>query len=235
MIHAEWYHKAMNPLDYLQLQLKLEGKGVIDGKFLRRVEVVPDEETPLMMIAQLADKNLVAYFDETLQTELLQELTKGLSTVSFPRIDALTTTLRARNISFEMGHYKTYFFPEAYASFKDEEAICYSKRDPKVKEFGFDGFAESVYAIEQDDKIVSACVSTRENNFCGEAWVYTDSKYRNQGLAQRVVGAWSKNLLSTGKVPFYSHKIQNDASAILAKRLGLQSVFEEIVISYTNV
>src|SRR4030095_15359627 len=124
-----------------------------------------------------------------------------------------------------------YIFPDAYMTFRDEAAKRYSKHDPKVKIFGFDSFAESVYAIERNDKIVSACVSTRENSFCGEAWVYTDSEYRHQGLAQKVISAWAMNLISAGKVPFYSHKIQNNASANLAKRLGLHAVFEEIVIS----
>ena len=95
-------------------------------------------------------------------------------------------------------------------------------------------FAESVYAVERDDKIISACVSTRENDFCGEAWVYTDTSYRHQGYAQKVVGAWATSLISAGKVPFYSHKIQNVASANLAKCLGLKPVFEEIVFTSTG-
>ena len=109
--------------------------------------------------------------------------------------------------------------------------MCSSKHDPKIKTFGFDGFAENVYAIEQDDNIVSACVSTRENEQCAEAWVYTDPAFRNQGLAQRVVNAWAGSLIAVGKVPFYSHNIENTASATLASKLGLLPVFEEIAIT----
>lgn len=224
----------MNPLDYLHLQLRLEGKEIIGDNLLRQVEVVPDEEVPLMLIAQLANENFVTYFDEDLELELRTELTKQVSKFTFPNVDPLSAFLQSGNITFEVGYYKTYIFPESYTSFKDETAKCYSKHDPKVQAFGFDGFAESVYAIEPDDKIVSACVSTRENNSCGEAWVYTDPEYRNLGLAQKVVGAWAMSLISVGKVPFYSHKIQNIASANLAKHLELRPVFEEIVISYTN-
>jgi len=224
----------MNPLDYLRLQLRLEGKEIISQNLLRQVEVVPDEEVPLMLIAQLADQNLVYYFDEDLQIELREESTKRISEITFPNIDALATLLQSRNIPFEIGYYKTYIFPEQYASFKDETVNCYSKHDPKTQDFGFDGLAEQVYAMEQAGKIVSACVSTRENELCGEAWVYTDPEYGHQGFAQKVVSAWAISLISARKVPFYSHKIQNIASANLAKRLGLESVFEEIVISYTN-
>lgn len=223
----------MNPLDALRLQLRLEGKEIVRDNLLRQVEVVPDEEVPLILIAELADKKLVAYFDEALPIELSEELTKQVPDITFPNIGPLSTVLQERNIFFEVGHYKTYIFPEGYAAFNDEVVACYSKHDPKVQVFGFDGFAESVFAMERDGKIVSACVSTRENDFCGEAWVYTDESYRHRGFAQKVVSAWAASLLLTGKIPFYSHQIQNNASAALAQRLRLQPVFEEIVISHT--
>ena len=221
----------MNPLDYLRLQLRLEGREIIGDNLLKQVEVVPDEEMPLFLIAQLADENLVAYFDEESPTELREALQTRLSNFSFPNIDTFSPFLQSRNISFEVGHYKTYIFPERYASFKNEAVARLSKHHSKVQDFGFDGFAESVFAIERDNKIVSACVSTRENNFCGEAWVYTDPEYRSQGFAQKVVGAWAASLLSAGKIPFYSHKTGNTASARLASKLKLQPVLEEISIT----
>jgi predicted GNAT family acetyltransferase len=91
-----------------------------------------------------------------------------------------------------------------------------------------------MFGIEKNGRIISSCVCARENAHCGEAWVYTDEDHRRQGLAQKVVSAWAASLLKNGKVPFYSHKIQNVASANLAKRLLLQPAFEEIVISYSN-
>jgi hypothetical protein len=224
----------MNPLEYLHLQLRLEGKEIIDGSLLRQIELVPDEKVPLLLIAQLADSNVIAYFDEALQAEFLEALRKQVSAINFPNIDPLCAVLQNRNIAFEAGHYKTYTFPESDTSFGDESVIRFSRQDPKVQAFGFDGLAEQVYGIERHGNIVSACVSTRENDFCGEAWVYTDPEHRRQGLAQKVVTAWANGLLSAGRVPFYSHKIQNDASANLAKRLGLKPLFEEIVISYSS-
>jgi hypothetical protein len=220
----------MNPLEYLRLQLRLEGKEIIDGNLLRQVEVLPDEDMPLMVIAQTINQNLVFYFDETLPTEIRQEMPKLVSGISFPSIDPLTSFLQRRHILFEFEHYKTYIFPEKYSSFKDTTVTHYSKHDPQIQ--GFD--AERVHVIEQNGKIVSTCVSSRENESCSEAWVYTIPKYRNRGYAQKVVGGWAKSAISEGKVPFYSHKIQNIASANLAKRLGLEPVFEEIVISYVS-
>ena len=107
--------------------------------------------------------------------------------------------------------------------------------DLQVQEFGFGDFTGHAYVIEREGKVVSACVSTRENARCGEAWVCTDPQYRHQGLARRVVGAWARDMLSAGKAPFYSHKIENIASAGLTKHLGLVPAFEEIVISYGDI
>src|SRR5262245_43880071 len=102
----------MNPLDYLRRQLRLEGKEIFDDSLLRQVEVVPDEEIPLLLIAQLADENLVAYFDEALSTELREPLQARLSNFTFPNVDTFSSFLQSRHISFEVGQYKTYIFPE---------------------------------------------------------------------------------------------------------------------------
>jgi predicted GNAT family acetyltransferase len=75
----------------------------------------------------------------------------------------------------------------------------------------------------------------REDKNCGEAWVYTDPQYRRKGLAKKVVSAWAYSLASMGKVPFYSHKIDNAASASLAGALQLQPVFEEISITQISM
>jgi hypothetical protein len=225
----------MNGIDYLHMQLRLEGKCPVGKDKLKQEEIVPDEEIPLMLIAQLADKQILAYYDEVLPSELQSELAKRIQGVTFPTIEPLLDVLKTENISFDIGHYKTYIFPSHFEGLSNGKVICLAKQDPKVHAFGFNSFSEQVHAIEWEGRIVSACVSTRENEFCGEAWVYTDPEFRNQGNAQKVVGVWAKSLITAGKVPFYSHKIQNIPSANLANRLGLQPAFEEIVISYVNV
>lgn len=218
----------MNPIDYLHLQLRLEGKIVIGGNLLRQVEEVPGEEMPLLLIAQFADGKNVAYVDEALDPDLQDELVRRAQCLQFPQIGPLLEFLTIENIPSEAGHYKTYLIP---APLSDEEVICLSREDPQVRAFGFGGFAEEVFVIERDGNLASACVSARENASCGEAWVFTDPGYRRQGLAQKAVSGWAKKLISTGKVPFYSHKMENNASASLARRLDLLPVFEEIVVA----
>jgi GNAT superfamily N-acetyltransferase len=217
----------MKPLAYLHLQMRLEGKGLVSPRLMKQIEVVPDEELPLMLLGYLANDELVTYYDQALPYDLQMEL--SAIGIKFPAVDPLLAVLRSHAISFEVGHYKTYVFP--ISATRVPEVLCLSKEDARVQAFGFDGFASEVYAIEQDGILVSACVSTRENEACGEAWVYTQPEYRKQGLAQKVVRAWAGSLLAAGKVPFYSHKIENSASASLAGKLGLQLVFEEIAIT----
>lgn len=190
---------------------------------------------PLLLLAYFPGGNRVAYFDETLEPGLQVELVRRIQNITFPQIDPLLDFIKEQNLQVETGHYKTYLFP-ALAEILDKEGVTsLSSEDPMIQAFGFGGFAERVYVIEQDRKIVSACVSARENDFCGEAWVFTEPAFRHHGMAQKVVGAWARHMIRTEKVPFYSHKIENTASAHLAARLRLEPVFEEIVISYMNV
>jgi RimJ/RimL family protein N-acetyltransferase len=219
----------MEPRAYLHLQLRLEGKQVFRECLLRQVEVVPDEEVPFLLIAKLANQKMVVYYDEAISSDLQKELAASISEVRFPNVDPLLDILEEHNFQYEVGHYKTYVFPSL--SGNDGEVLCLSKQDSRVRTFRFDGFAQHVYAVARNGRLVSACVSTRENDRCGEAWVYTDPNYRNQGFAQQVVRAWAGSLMEAGKIPFYSHKIENEASANLAHRLGLQLVFEEIAIN----
>ncbi len=222
-------------VNYLHMQLRLEGKSVSGGDFLRQAEVVPDEDMPLMILVQFTDKQVVAYYDEAMAPELHTTLEKRFANIRFPSIDTLLDFLPSQNTSYEVGHYKTYLFPAHLADFVNRDVFCLSKQEPFVQAFGFSDFAENVYVVEQNGRIASACVSVRENEQCGEAWVYTDPHYRNHGFAQHVVKAWAQSMINAGKVPFYSHKIENIVSTNLANRLGLQPVFEEISISYSNV
>jgi hypothetical protein len=224
-----WYHKMVEPIHYLHLQMRLEGKEVVDACFIREVEVIPGEDMPLLLVASVDHGRVVVYYDEALSRNFQESLAAPIAELEFPAIDPLLDVLKKRDMQFDVGHYKTYVFPSMPV--QDRDVHCLSKNDRRVKAFGFDGFGEQVYAIEREGNVVSACVSARENKLCGEAWVYTAPEYRGQGLAQKAVSAWAGSLMSAGKVPFYSHKIDNLASAQLAARLGLLPVFEEIAIA----
>jgi RimJ/RimL family protein N-acetyltransferase len=219
----------MDALTYLILQIELEGTGLAGEHTIRQVREVPGEELPLMLLAQLADPGLVAYYDESLSADLRSQIRECVSSIIFPDIEPILNILASHNIQVEPGHYKTYVCsPHTTA---DAEVICLLEHDLKIRAFGFDGFAEQIYVVERNDRILSACVSVREDNNCGEAWVYTEPEYRIKGLAKKVVNAWARSLVNKGKIPFYSHNIDNLPSARLAEALELQPVFEEVSIS----
>ncbi|HSL28513.1 MAG TPA: GNAT family N-acetyltransferase, partial [Anaerolineales bacterium] len=180
-------------------------------------------------IAQLSDAGLVVYYGEGISLKLQQAISVRIPEIEFPHVEPLLQVLTAHHIDPQVGHYKTYVVPSRSAHQRD--VLCLSKHDPSVKVFGFDVFADRVYAVQKNEAMISACVSARENASCGEAWVYTAPEYRGLGFAQKVVRAWAGSLTDAGKVPFYSHKLENTASANLAAKLGLQPVFEEIAIS----
>ena len=165
---------SMNLLDYLHLQLRLEGMQVFNGSFLRQVEIVPDEEMLLMAIVSLASNELVAYYDAALTPELRDRLEKQIHALNFPHIDPIIDLLKSQNTEVEFGHYRTYTFPERFRNAEVAEVKLYPKTDPKIQAFDFGGFTEQIHAIERDGKIVSACVSAKENSRGSEAWVFTD-------------------------------------------------------------
>jgi GNAT superfamily N-acetyltransferase len=209
--------------------MRLEGIEVFDGCFLRQIEFMPGEDLPLMLIAQLFHGECRAYYGEFIPPGLQQVLTANIPIIQFPAMEPLQDILTKYGIQFEVGRYKTYMFSSIPIQAMD--VLRVSKHSSDIKAFSFDGFAEDVFAIQHKGMIVSACVSVRENEKCGEAWVYTAPEYRHQGFAQKVVNAWAGSLMSAGKVPFYSHKIENIASANLARKLRLQPVFEEIAVT----
>jgi RimJ/RimL family protein N-acetyltransferase len=188
------------------------------------------DDQPLVVIAHTMDGRTVTYLHEVLPAKLREELSVHKSPVSFPKIDVLLHLLDSHRIQYKAGHYKTYVFPQRYLEADTRRVRCFQGSDPKIQSFGFDKLADKVYAIEQDGTILSACVSVRQNAKCAESWVLTAPEHRGRGLAPLTVTAWAKNVMQDGIIPFYSHKIDNTASANLANKLRLIPVFEEIGI-----
>jgi predicted GNAT family acetyltransferase len=60
--------------------------------------------------------------------------------------------------------------------------------------------------------------------------VLTAPEQRGQGLALQVVSAWASSVLRDGKIPFYSHAVENIASYKVAVKLGLVHLFDETVL-----
>ena len=105
----------------------------------------------------------------------------------------------------------------------DRDGLLIAAYDPELVERPW-----PVFAIVEAGRIVSACISARENDAAGEAWVRTLPAYRRRGFAREVTTAWAADLARQGKVAFYSHRVDNPASAAVARGLGLLAFTHDI-------
>ena len=207
--------------------MKLEGIEMGNGNLITRAS--PDvNEFPLVLHACTSDEQGFVYFDDSLPLAVYNKLTVNDSG-SF-KIECAVEVFNSFGIGTKSGHFRTYMFPDNFANAEVGNVRCFSQDDPKTMAFGFGGFAEKVYAIEQEGIILSACISSRQDSKSAEAWVFTHPDHRRKGLAQQVVTAWAGSLQREGIIPFYSHDVENLNSATLARKLKLVHLFDENVI-----
>jgi hypothetical protein len=217
----------MKPFDYLLCQMDLEGIQRVPNDLI--IPGAPGvEEFPLVITARTSDGESLICFDASIPTEIRLQL--PLDDLQAFRTGKAIGVFERSGIHVKSGHFKTHVFPEGVGSSNLEGVKCFNKDDPKIVDFGFHGFADQVHAIEKAGTILSACVSSRQNSRCAEAWVFTRPDQRRRGYAQGVVRAWADAIKAEGLIPFYSHRIDNMESARLAGRLNLTVVFEEMVI-----
>lgn len=219
----------MESLAYLHVQMRLEGLGLTQHNLLTAFQP-KGHDPPPVFLAQTPDGQTVTYISQALPRELQEALVTCLDEVRFPDVEVILNLLRAYDIQPQVEHSKTYLFPERYAEAEVSGVKRWPKDDPRIEDFGFAGFADQVYVVEAGGAILSACVSARQNTECAEAWLFTAAEHRRKDLAQLVVTAWARDMMKAKLIPFYSHKMENIASARLANKLGLIPVFEEIVI-----
>ncbi len=220
----------MHPLTYLHLRMQLEGISLSGDRLERDPSAGPDGSLPLVLLARLSTRELVTYYGLSLPSGAYKKLSTSFHGPGFPAVASLLHALELDKEQASVDHSFTYILLNHSAGL-DQEVGRYSGNHPQVTSIGYHGQAEHVFGIETEGRVVSACVSARENEHCGEAWVFTDPRHRRQGLASKVMRAWANSLISVGKIPFYTHEAGSKASAGLARRLGLQPVFEGLRIS----
>jgi hypothetical protein len=219
----------MQPLEYQHLQMRLEGIGLDqDGRLIQLHDGV--DEFPHFIFVQGYDGKTVQRFSAFLPPEIQLEIKRQSPSLKFPDIKPVIDILNCQNIPFKTGYFKTYRFPEHFQSQKLELAKPFSKNNSKIVSFGFGAMAETVYAVEQHGTILSACISIREDEYCAEAWVFTAPEHRHKGFAEAAVSLWATEMLKMGKIPFYSHAMDNFPSARLANKLKLPPIYEEVVL-----
>lgn len=217
----------MKPIRYLLCQMELEGIRILADHLIGRVSSdTPD--FPLMIVASTTDGQRLVVVDDRLPRYLRTALLE--SKPEFSRVEAAVRILEVCGIVARANEYRTYVFPEQLVVEVREQVTPLATNHPRVKALGMGGLPGCVYAIEKDGQVLSACASSRQNHRSAEAWVVTHPKYRCRGYGRAVVAAWGMAAQAEGLIPFYTHDVRNEPSALLAQSLGLSEAFTETVI-----
>ena len=156
----------MRPFTYLLLQIELEGiKRISDN--LIACQPQNTDDCPLVISARTSDGESLVSFNEIVSEEIRSLLPKDdlkeFNTASSIKI------FRQHGIQAEASHFKTYAFPTSFESTKTETVKSFGRNDPKVIVFEFNSFTDKVYTIENEEMILSACVTSRQNHKAAEA------------------------------------------------------------------
>lgn len=82
------------------------------------------------------------------------------------------------------------------------------------------------YHIEVDGQAVSRAWTWFESDEAAEVVVEALPEFRRHGYARQVAAAWAAGVMQSGRVAFYGYLADNEASAALARSLG--------VVEYAN-
>jgi hypothetical protein len=194
-----------------ELQLELECIGVDSGNLLIRVPCANPDNIARFLVVHHDDAYTV-YFRHDLPHHIREALAALPHKHAYEDHGTVTRILGQDAPCTEISSFKSYVFPDTLSP----DIYPDAGRLPDKNEFG-----RPVYGIVVASQVVSACVSSRENAKCAEAWVWTLPPFQRRGYARQATVAWAHDLQRQGKIPFYSHKSSNLASQAVAQSLGL--------------
>ncbi len=220
----------MTTSELIRLQLRLECKAINAEGLLERIPG-PDPDGIARFSVYYHDDTYTTYCRHDLPRAIRERLLALSPIIAFEQPETVETILREHGPIEGRWLGTTFVFPETLAPAAYPDAVELGAADSDlIEQFdpGLARLSRPVFAIVVDGKIVSACVSARENQEAAEAWVQTLPDFRRHGYACQVTAAWAHHLQRLGKQPFYSHIRENLASQAVARRLGLVPVFDAV-------
>jgi GNAT superfamily N-acetyltransferase len=100
---------------------------------------------------------------------------------------------------------------------------------PVLDEIPIFTWERDAWVVKVNSRVVSKAISVRQNADSAEVYVETHPDFRNRGYGRQTVTAWARDILNSGRVPFYSYHLSNRASASLAGRTGVIR-FADVVV-----
>lgn len=228
--------KTDNAKIFLEAQLGLEGLKVVNGNRIVKIQAIHfnieknKNAEPPKVIAINFENKISVFYSDLISNMLLADLERLEKYDFIGNQEKVTKILKENNQFEELGHYIAYVFPKNIEVDFDKTQVFVGSEDETIKEFDTSFYQKypMVYATMKDGKIVACCVSSRENDLAGEAWIFTLPEHRKQGFGLKAVQLWASELQKNGKIPFYTHKRSNIASQKLAEKLNLIKVFKSI-------
>lgn len=213
----------IDPLHFLRLHMQLECVGLdAAGQLVRIPGPFPD--TVHRVYVARHDQGDSLFFRADVPMSTRKKLMRLPIADFFESPQRIQAILAEDEPVQEVHIGKSYRFPAVIPNTWFSDVIRLAQVDPAVVR-RFDPDLEvsthAVFGVLVAGEIVSACESSRENEFAGEAWVRTKEGFRQRGYARQVTAAWAAALKAQGIVPFYSHKWENLASQAVAQSLGL--------------
>lgn len=222
---------AWEPWELLLTQLDVERIGVEGNETLVRLPGERPDGIPRFYVATLANATHRFYREDV--PEGVRAALAALPIEQARHDHAAVRRILARLAPCDTiwAGVSYYFPPEGIAeidypdvvALERSDAALIQRFDPELTSLGW-----PVYAVLRDGEIVSTCVSTRETERAGEAWVQTAPAFRGRGYARRVCAAWGHALTRRGKIAYYSHAEDNKASAGVARSLGLTAYLRDV-------
>jgi len=201
------------------VQLALECIRINEGGFLERIPCPNPDDIGLLQVYRSGSKYFV-FFRADIGADMIRRVRNLSAKATFHERARVERMLAEAFGGMTSSKFHTYLFPHNL-NLEQAQGVVTIEKDGR-----------RVFAIVQDGKVVSSCLSVRENAQAGECYIFTEPEYRCRGYGRRTVIAWAHHLQSLGKLPLYSHEESNWASGAVAKKLGLIPCFE--VVTYNQ-
>ena len=140
------------------------------------------------------------------------------------------TRARLRRLGVERGLVDENAVREVLGQARNVWRVCWYtvERRPETDAFPDVVLRDGRHVVLIDGVVAAQAWTTAESERAVEVEVETHPDYRRRGLAAQVVSAWAASEVGRGRVAFYSHLAENEASAGVARRLGLVWLSDEV-------
>lgn len=200
----------MTRRELVELKIAMEFGVAPDGDILPKARD-NDEGQPRLLVSRF-DGGYAVYFRFDLPLSIRRELTE-LGPGVLMDDEARARAVLARDAPCETTYRIRWYTVE---------------RLPDPTEYADVTFQDGQFVVIVDGTVAARAKTDCEDERAAEVSIETLPEFRRRGYARQVTAAWAAQTCATGKVGFYSHLVENSASAAVAASLGLDHLSDEI-------